>query len=83
MIEVFRRYPRSVFTAMGLSALRRTHPITVITFSLTYLFKVEVSSTPRQITSACCQLVASAIESHCDAAQRKLSDRSSDVVPSI
>jgi len=72
MIEVFRRYPRSVFTAMGLRFAENILYYIVITFSLTYL-KVEVKFDTSQILLLL--LVASAIEFTAMPLVGKLSDR--------
>lgn len=45
LVEVFRRYPRSVFTAMGLRFGENILYYMVVTFSITYLAHVGVDTT--------------------------------------
>jgi MFS family permease len=72
MIEVFRRYPREVFTAMGLRFAENVLYYIVITFSLTYLKVVVKFDTSRILLLL---LVASAIEFCAMPLVGKLSDR--------
>ncbi|WP_280679845.1 MFS transporter [Cryobacterium sp. CG_9.6] len=59
MIEVFRHYPRAVFTAMGLRFAENILYYIVITFSLTYLSVIVKFDTSRILLLL---LLASAIE---------------------
>lgn len=45
LIEVFKRYPRAVFNAMGLRFAENIHYYMVVTFSITYLKYREVDTT--------------------------------------
>lgn len=45
LVEVFRRYPRGVFTAMGLRVGENILYYMVVTFSITYLAHIGVSTT--------------------------------------
>jgi MFS family permease len=45
LVEVFRRYPRGVFTAMGLRAGENILYYMVVTFSITYLAHIGVRTT--------------------------------------
>lgn len=45
LVEVFKRYPRVVFTAMGLRFAENIHYYMVVTFSITYLSYLEVDTT--------------------------------------
>ena len=45
LVEVFRRYPRGVFTAMGLRVGENILYYMVVTFSITYLAHINVSTT--------------------------------------
>lgn len=45
LIEVFKRYPRVVFTAMGLRFAENIHYYIVVTFSITYLSYIGVDTT--------------------------------------
>ncbi|MFA7440930.1 MAG: MFS transporter [Sphingomonadaceae bacterium] len=45
MVEVFRRYPRGVFTAMGLRVAENILYYMVVTFSITYLSHIGVDTT--------------------------------------
>ena len=58
-IEVFRRYPRGVFTAMGLRFAENVLYYLVVTFSITYLVVVVQTDTARILLL---MLVAHAIE---------------------
>jgi MFS family permease len=72
MIEVFRHYPRAVFTAMGLRFAENILYYIVITFSLTYLKVVVEFDTTRILLLL---LVASAIEFTAMPLVGRLSDR--------
>src|SRR3546814_2227394 len=45
LVEVFKRYPRGVFTAMGLRFGENILYYMVVTFSITYLHHREVNTT--------------------------------------
>lgn len=45
LVEVFRRYPRGVFTAMGLRVAENILYYMVVTFSITYLAHIGVDTT--------------------------------------
>ncbi|MES2497809.1 MAG: MFS transporter [Pseudomonadota bacterium] len=45
LVEVFRRYPRGVFTAMGLRVAENILYYMVVTFSITYLAHIGVETT--------------------------------------
>ena len=47
VLEVLRRYPRGVFTAMGLRFAENIMYYLVVTFSITYLVRQLRSTPPR------------------------------------
>ena len=52
VVEVLKRYPRGVFTAMGLRFAENIMYYLVVTFSITYL-KVQSASTPMRSCGTC------------------------------
>jgi MFS family permease len=60
LVEVFRRYPRGVFTAMGLRVSENILYYMVVTFSITYLSHIGVETTEILALLFCAHLLHAA-----------------------
>jgi MFS family permease len=61
LVEVFRRYPRSVFTAMGLRVGENILYYMVVTFSITYLAHIGVDTTRILTLLFCAHILQAAL----------------------